>query len=52
MAWRMGEWQEAAELQPPLPDAGDSAPFHQAICSSLKVCSRSTFMTTMDIMRC
>jgi hypothetical protein len=37
MAWRMGDWQEAAELQAPLPDAGDSAPFHQAICTSLKV---------------
>ncbi|BDA48015.1 Serine-protein kinase ATM [Coccomyxa sp. Obi] len=35
-AWRMGDWQEAAVLQALLPDAGEGAPFHQAICSCLK----------------
>lgn len=34
----MGDWQEASQLQPPLPDAGETVPFHQAICFSLKVC--------------
>jgi len=34
----MGDWQEASQLQLPLPDAGETVPFHQAICLCLKVC--------------